>query len=700
MLSETKEQSTPTFDLEHPERISYEGVNGVSLLKEIMRVLSPMHLDAVQWLESGGTSRNVAKDIVSNAVRFAPQHDNAWTLYRLEFLQRVIRIGVSEGRGLQKAIDAVTKAVQPGSSDGIPEVKQSGGSPTHEVDEPVKKSTTEVDESADANESGSDGMGEANGSCTGTVRDANQTGHSRIPNANGLDGHCRPVVNAPIAPAWPDARSFTYEPGDIQKLLSEIRSLPRILLGIATDLLLTGEYSEAVTHCLLRQPERGGLQEMDSCALLYRIQLLRRFVQWLKKGWKKDHPDSADDDEQMLEYIRQRVRGVADARTDTEQAIAAVTEVAPSEIFDYEPGDCKWLMAPLEHLRGPISSEFLSRLRAGECSEKVTDWLAEQPLPDRLQELEPRELLYRVECKRRHLFYDRDPGPVVRPTSERMKTSGEHSGGSEKDRKPIRESKERVLLLWGISQLPDLMFAQFTHLLMEGGTVTGRVLRISGQLCNRNERRKGTGNISHQTSTMATFRDQDGQTEKSSFRAAKGESMLRTIGKLPPHVLHEAIRLLEYGAKATVVARFLRSHDDLGRCRRLSASAMRQYTQHLRRLVLAGAKPDRARKQFLHQVAKHIRQQQFSSLNRMLEVKLIGAKGSEGKRIASVPEPQSLASLKNQLEELFRSDPLEVVQDLLGLRREPEPNAVCDPGRTLVPKTTKQETEDLAARGI
>lgn len=78
-------------------------------------------------------------------------------------------------------------------------------------------------------------------------------------------------------------------------------------------------------------------------------------------------------------------------------------------------------------------------------------------------------------------------------------------------------------------------------------------------------------------------------------------------------------------------------------------------------------------------------------LNRMLEVKLIGAKESEGTRIASVPEPQSLASLKNQLEELFRPDPLEVVQDLLWLRRQPEPNAVCDPGRTVVLKATNQE---------
>ena len=144
--------------------------------------------------------------------------------------------------------------------------------------------------------------------------------------------------------------------------------------------------------------------------------------------------------------------------------------------------------------------------------------------------------------------------------------------------------------------------------------------------------------------------------------------MLRALGKLPLSLLQEAITLLEHGAKATVVARFVLSHEDLGDCPRLSDNSMRQYVQHLKRKVREELEPSAAPKRFLHQVALQIRRQQLHSRNVLLTRAALGPAEGRLSRLGSVPDVESLSTIKRYVMDLFWDDPKEIVQQLVALR--------------------------------
>jgi hypothetical protein len=108
------------------------------------------------------------------------------------------------------------------------------------------------------------------------------------------------------------------------------------------------------------------------------------------------------------------------------------------------------------------------------------------------------------------------------------------------------------LLPCEFAQLPDALFANLSRLLMEGGTIADHVLRMTAQLNRKNTAEPETIEDIQAQAQMARQRKHRRYSEGiSAFRANKGVSMLRTLGRLQPILLQEAILLLVHRAKAT-----------------------------------------------------------------------------------------------------------------------------------------------------
>lgn len=84
--------ATPTFDLEHPERLDFTGVDGPSLVRDLGH-LEPHVCDAMMCLlRSGNSSRIVTELILSHPCPDFPHFDYASVLYRVEFVRRQIKL--------------------------------------------------------------------------------------------------------------------------------------------------------------------------------------------------------------------------------------------------------------------------------------------------------------------------------------------------------------------------------------------------------------------------------------------------------------------------------------------------------------------------------------------------------------------------------------------------------------------------------
>ena len=223
---------TPSFDLEHPERLDFTGVDGPSLVRDL-GYLAPDVSDAMmRLLRSGDSSRMITELILAHPcpVDF-PNFDYASVLYRVEYVRRHVKL----------------------------------------------------------NENLSSNSDE----------DSRPAGHGSKAEVSG-----RIYVTTELQAKREQVRA----------LLAEVRQWPGLLFDIVAGLLLTGETSQTVTELILRQAERGAFQAAGCDEMLERVELLDRYVQWLKQQWNQEYGGAVEDGDALADYVRRRLRGLSRKR--------------------------------------------------------------------------------------------------------------------------------------------------------------------------------------------------------------------------------------------------------------------------------------------------------------------------------------------------------------------------------------------------
>ena len=469
------------------------------------------------------------------------------------------------------------------------------------------------------------------------------------------------LVHGPPA----DPNKFRYERQEGVAVFLEMRKLPPLLLDIVASLLLIGEAPEFVTNLLLRHLD-GGIQNHNPMELLYGVELLRRYMQHLNWKWCDEHFGASYDDPSRIRHIRRRFLG-SDLLLATDERDFPPT--CPAHSFSYQPDQAPELRCDLHLLPDEVEQELTKRLCAGDCAEAVSQWLVEQPSRGRLQDMNERQLLYRLECQRRFLFYGFGDWLSIESKHKDQGKSLRAAGAA--------VERRRAVLLWDLAQLPQPLFAQFVRVLMEGGEVADRVLRLTARL-NREAANAVPGAPPSQpeqkpAKSRSRKKKAAADSEKG-FRTQKGDGMVDALLKLEPALFAEVTKLLTCGAEATVVTRFILSHPDLGNFPLRHPNTVRQYVQHLRYLLLAKATPPSGRKRFFHQIAKHLEKQHSHLVSLLLSRQKLSETG-DGKPspALALPEIGTRSQIKASLMELFWGDPTGTLSTLLSLRGEDLP---------------------------
>jgi len=478
----------------------------------------------------------------------------------------------------------------------------------------------------------------------------------------------------------PDLGNIEFEEGDTTYLVSKLMDFPPFFLELSIQLLLLGESTQTVSQILMRHADNVGLEKVSGRELAFRLEFLRQFANTCVSRWRFDHPDSPPDiaaDFQRVRqmFIREDRKPPNKDREPAKKEREPGYEKAdgphfPSYHFPYGQRRVNLLVKALSNLPPELHQQVTSRLSSGVCSESVTNWLVQQPNLGVLQELSERDLLYLIEAKRRRLFYGfGDPLSDNREGMHKTVTANLSTGqGKQEQSERDDATKWHSLLLWHLAQLPAPLFDQFTQVLKEG--IAERVVRLTARI-NGQQANTGPDNGPAQPEGNPPDRlpSKDAlEKSESSFRVQKGEGMLRTLGKLEPALLAEVMKLLAFGAKATVVARFILSQPDSPNSPLKEHNTARQYVQHLRHLLLAETTPPSARRRFVHRIAKRLQKQHART--RLVQLARQRAESPSGDPGAVLPleELGSSPRIKAALMELFWGDFAQTVAKLKALR--------------------------------
>ncbi len=460
----------------------------------------------------------------------------------------------------------------------------------------------------------------------------------------------------------PRTEKFTYEPADEADCLNKVGQFSPPIKDLIVQLCLVRETTEVICHLVSRQPDSGVLRNCLLDELLYPIELVRRCLLQLESEWMVQHTRTyfQPSYDAKAEYLRREMRAGLKRAPE-------VFASGPAETFHFNPEE-NGMFRQYGRLPGKLQNQMTERLLACDCTDAVTRWLLDQPDRGAWQHATSRELLRLVEYQRRYLHYGLgDPlRGYLRSTRNR---ANRDDWASQADLEATAERHAELLL--DIIEVQKPLRREFLRQLREGGVVEKEALRWSRQL--QESVAPGAVAIEFGTTNEPAIRERPRRRKEHPnprFRSMKGDGMMRTLGKLSPYLLEEAIRLLAHGVKATVVARFILSHEDLGNFPRLAQNTLRQYLQFLATKVSTEATPSRDRKRLIHQVAQQIQKQQARRQTVLLARRTAALANGDGGAAIVIRDVESLLSIKQRLAALFVVDSKQLLADLLALQRK------------------------------
>ena len=444
----------------------------------------------------------------------------------------------------------------------------------------------------------------------------------------------------------PCPEKFVYEREQEAEILRKARQFSRVTQDLLVQLCLSRISTEVMSTVVARCAEGGVLNNCLPEELIYLVELIRRRLYHLESEWEAEHTRTEPSYDAKAEYLRRAMR-------DGLKIVQPSPIAQPAERIRFNLGQLDLLNSQYAGLTRELRDRSMKRLLLGDSAETVTRWLMEQGDRGALQHATYQELLRLMEYRRRFLFYGLGNSVGRFARSDDYKVHGDRH--SPPDHVASEHSSELVV---DIAALPDPRCQEFLRVLCNGGAVNASVLRFSRQLREGIDTGAAAVDVGGRAPLRARCcgRRQQGGSH-SSYRRGKGDGMLLSLGKLPTHVLEEAIRLLVHGFKATVVARFILSHEDLGDFPRLAQNTVRQYLEYLATKVAEEVQPSRERTRLIHQVAKVIRKQRGCRRAALLTRRIAAqASGITGETM-TVGDIESLASLKRKLAALFVIDP-------------------------------------------
>ena len=430
---------------------------------------------------------------------------------------------------------------------------------------------------------------------------------------------------------------FEYEPRGEAEILGNVAQFSPVTQDLLVQLFLSHVSTELMCVVLWHCAEGGPLSHCPPAHLLYPVEWVRRRLNRLESEWEREHRPAGvhPSYEAKADYLRHAMRS----------GLRIAGETPPSlcpEQFHFNLEEIELLSDQFAGWPGHLQEATTKRLRSGFCAEAVTRWLMERPDGGVLRPATFPQLLRILEYRRRGLFYG-FVDPVGRDVDDAISIA------------------RRRECLSGLAALSDSGWAACLRLLREGGWVEASAARPREPI-EAAAVHKDLVTDRGRPWLVPPPRNRKEKPAKLSFRQQKGKGMLRTLQKLPRHVREEAMKLLAHGCKATIVARFVLSHEELGHFPRLAQNTVRQYLEHAVKVV-ERAEQSAKRKRLVVQVAKVIRQEQICHRS-LLQAQRSAARANRD----VVKAVESLAAIKQKLAALLAVDSDHWLPELLAER--------------------------------